>query len=55
MGGEALKTTRTELKAVGRKLKTVEKEQDRAKGGLSMSRLAKIRSDQEKRGEGESA
>ena len=48
VGGTALRTTRTELKAMGRKIKTVERERDRAKGDLSMSRLAKIRSDQEK-------
>ena len=46
--GKALRTARTGLKAVGRKLKTVERERDRAKGDLSMSHLAKIRSDQEK-------
>ena len=48
MGGKAPRTASTELKAMGRKIKTVERERDRAKGDLSMSRLAKIRSDQEK-------
>ena len=47
-GGNALRAARTEVKAVRRKAKTAERERDRVKGDLSMSRLAKVRLDQEK-------